>query len=189
MRISKETEWETGIEDIVSKSSEIPHQNSPFPRKEAFLFFFLPRTQKRDKAICKRKEGGKRRRRGGEKSEYCPTHSRPRLNPCTRQSKLYLSFAPSYWTATVSQPGKRTDRLGMREGLWRRLKRKKKEREKERGKSERYQSPSREEKRSDLPSTEPSICETSDVEGKTGTDDQTRRLQHLRHAYAQQPTA
>ena len=32
-----------------------------------------------------------------------------------------------------------------------------------------------------LPSTEPSICKTGDVEGKTSTDDQTRRLQHLRH--------
>jgi hypothetical protein len=32
-----------------------------------------------------------------------------------------------------------------------------------------------------LPSAEPSIRETSDVEGKSGTDDQARRLQHLRH--------
>ena len=32
-----------------------------------------------------------------------------------------------------------------------------------------------------LPSAEPSVRETSDVEGKTGTDDQTCGLQHLRH--------
>ena len=31
------------------------------------------------------------------------------------------------------------------------------------------------------PSTEPSVRETSDVKGKTSTDNQTRRFQHLRH--------
>ena len=35
----------------------------------------------------------------------------------------------------------------------------------------------------DSPSTEPSICETSDVEGETGADDQARRFQHLGHAW------
>ena len=35
--------------------------------------------------------------------------------------------------------------------------------------------------RKHLPSAEPSVRETSDVEGETGTNYQTRRLQHLRH--------
>ena len=32
-----------------------------------------------------------------------------------------------------------------------------------------------------VPSAEPSVRKAGDVKGKTGTDDQTRRLQHLRH--------
>ena len=155
--------------------------------------------------ICAR--GRKRRRKGGicKKGGKCRTkvqgvgprnlprihHTQPRPRLCKplymRRTKGYFLCVSSYRLRSspvwVKESATSNTSNAVWGGFWRLwIQKKRNVKENGRIRETRASNAKLREKATHLPSAKPPIRKTSDIKGESGTDDQTCRLQHLRHA-------